>query len=183
MLVFVARARSPSSRRSTPFGYRPREQLFLAWAGLRGAVPIVLATFALSASVGGSATIFNAVFFVVLVSTLAQGMTLEPFARRLGLATEARPFYSPPVEIEADPRARRRHARVRGRPRRRDRRLASSATSAFRASAIVMLIVREESGIPPRGSTSIEAGDRLYILVRGEARTAVQAAIRRWGEG
>ena len=52
-------------------------------------MPIVLATFALSAHVGGSATIFNAVFFVVLVSTLAQGMTLEPFARRLGLTTEA----------------------------------------------------------------------------------------------
>ena len=76
----------------TPFGYRLREQLFLSWAGLRGAVPIVLATFALSAEVSGSATIFNAVFFVVLVSTLAQGMTLEPFARRLGLATEEQPY-------------------------------------------------------------------------------------------
>ena len=76
----------------TPFGYRLREQLFLSWAGLRGAVPIVLATFALSAEVSGSATIFNAVFFVVLVSTLAQGMTLEPFARRLGLATEGQPY-------------------------------------------------------------------------------------------
>jgi cell volume regulation protein A len=76
----------------TPFGYRLREQLFLSWAGLRGAVPIVLATFALSANVQGSATIFNAVFFVVLVSTLAQGMTLEPFAQRLGLTTEDRPY-------------------------------------------------------------------------------------------
>jgi NhaP-type Na+/H+ and K+/H+ antiporter len=61
---------------------------FLSWAGLRGAVPIVLATFALPAEVSGSATIVNAVSFVVLVSTLAQGMTLEPFARRLGLVTE-----------------------------------------------------------------------------------------------
>jgi potassium/hydrogen antiporter len=76
----------------TPFGYRVREQLFLSWAGLRGAVPIVLATFALSANVQGSATIFNAVFFVVLVSTLAQGMTMEPFARRLALVTEEQPY-------------------------------------------------------------------------------------------
>jgi cell volume regulation protein A len=76
----------------TPFGYRLREQLFLSWAGLRGAVPIVLATFALSANVQGSSTIFNVVFFVVLVSTLAQGMTLEPVARRLGLATEEQPY-------------------------------------------------------------------------------------------
>jgi cell volume regulation protein A len=76
----------------TPFAYRLREQIFLSWAGLRGAVPIVLATFALSSKVQGSATIFNAVFFVVLVSTLAQGMTLEPFARRLGLVTEEQPY-------------------------------------------------------------------------------------------
>jgi potassium/hydrogen antiporter len=75
----------------TPFGYRVREQLFISWAGLRGAVPIVLATFALSAKVEGSETIFNAVFFVVLVSTLAQGLTLEWFARTLGLATEEQP--------------------------------------------------------------------------------------------
>ena len=76
----------------TPFDYHLREQIFLSWAGLRGAVPIVLATFALSAHVVGSATIFNAVFFVVLVSTLAQGLTLEPCARRLGLATEEKPY-------------------------------------------------------------------------------------------
>jgi potassium/hydrogen antiporter len=75
----------------TPFGYRVREQLFISWAGLRGAVPIVLATFALSAKVEGSETIFNAVFFVVLVSTLVQGLTLEWFARTLGLATEEQP--------------------------------------------------------------------------------------------
>jgi cell volume regulation protein A len=84
-----------------PFRYGVREQVFLSWAGLRGAVPIVLATFALSADVAGSNTIFNAVFFVVLVSTIVQGMTLEPFARRLGLTTEARQFYEPPVEVVA----------------------------------------------------------------------------------
>jgi cell volume regulation protein A len=91
VLLFVARPLAVVAS-LTPFGYRLREQLFLSWAGLRGAVPIVLATFALSANVQGSNTIFNAVFFVVLVSTLAQGMTLEPFARRLGLATEEKPY-------------------------------------------------------------------------------------------
>jgi potassium/hydrogen antiporter len=91
VLLFAARPLAVVAS-LTPFGYRLREQLFISWAGLRGAVPIVLATFALSARVAGSATIFNAVFFVVLVSTLAQGMTLEPFARRLGLATEEQPY-------------------------------------------------------------------------------------------
>jgi len=164
-----------------PFRYRPREQLFLAWAGLRGAVPIVLATFALSAHVSGSATIFNAVFFVTLVSTLAQGITLEPFARRLGLTTEARPFYSPPVEIEAI-RA------LGGDMLEYEVGAADAIVGSFirdldiPREAIVMLIVRDESGIPPRGSTSIEAGDRLYVLVRGEARPAVEAAVRGWGQ-
>jgi cell volume regulation protein A len=66
-------------------GFGRRERIFLSWAGLRGAVPIVLATFALSERIGESETIFNAVFFVVLVSALLQGLTLEPLARRLGL--------------------------------------------------------------------------------------------------
>jgi len=43
-----------------------------------------------------------------------------------------------------------------------------------------MLIVRDENGIPPRGSTQIVAGDRLYVLVRGEALGAVEQAMRQW---
>ena len=87
-LLFVARpvAVLVSTPGSTLTG---RERLFLSWAGLRGAVPIVLATFVESAGVGASETIFNAVFFVVIVSALAQGLTLDAFARRLGLAGEA----------------------------------------------------------------------------------------------
>jgi cell volume regulation protein A len=86
VLVFVARPLAVIASLA-PFRYPLREQIFLSWAGLRGAVPIVLATFALSAGIAGDNTIFNTVFFVVVVSTLAQGMTLEPFARRLGLTT------------------------------------------------------------------------------------------------
>ena len=66
-----------------------RERLLLGWAGLRGAAPIVVATFVLSSHVPDSNTIFNAVFFVVIVSALVQGTTLERFARRLRLTAEA----------------------------------------------------------------------------------------------
>ena len=162
-----------------PFRYGLREQLFLSWAGLRGAVPIVLATFALSAKIEGSDTVFNAVFFVVLVSTLAQGVTLEPFARRLGLTTEARPFYSPPVEIGAI-RA------LGGDIVEHEVGPEDALVGTFVRSlhlprqAIVMLIVHDENGIPPRGSTQIVAGDRLYVLVRGEALGAVEQAMRQW---
>lgn len=71
------------------FGWR--EKVFISWAGLRGAVPIVLATFPIVAGVAGAQTIFNIVFFVVLVSSLIQGTTMASLARRLGLQAEPRP--------------------------------------------------------------------------------------------
>ncbi len=85
-LLFVARPAAVFL--CTPRGFELRERIFLSWAGLRGAVPIVLATFAMSEAVAASTTIFNAVFFVVIVSTLVQGLTLAPLARRLGLEGE-----------------------------------------------------------------------------------------------
>jgi hypothetical protein len=63
---------------STAFSkFTARERVLLGWAGLRGAVPIVLATFVLSSELGKAETIFNAVFFVVVVSALLQGTTLD----------------------------------------------------------------------------------------------------------
>jgi potassium/hydrogen antiporter len=68
-----------------PFRFDWRAKLLVSWTGLRGAVPIVLATFPIVAGVPGAFTIFNIVFFVVLVSSLIQGPTLGWVARRLGL--------------------------------------------------------------------------------------------------
>jgi potassium/hydrogen antiporter len=181
VLVFVARPAAVVLA-TAPFGYSAREQLFLSWAGLRGAVPIVLATFALSADIADSATIFNAVFFVVLVSTVLQGMTLEPLGRRLGLTAGAQPFHTPPVELGA--------VQALGGD------LLEYAVSADDAvdgaevrelelphSAVVMLIVRGDDAIPPRGNTVIVAGDRLYMLVRAEARREVAKVLEGWERG
>jgi hypothetical protein len=66
-----------------------REQSVLAWAGLRGAVPVVLATFPVIEGVHGSLDFFNIVFFAVLLSTLLQGATFEPVAEALGVTTGA----------------------------------------------------------------------------------------------
>lgn len=68
-------------------GFSGREQTVLAWAGLRGAVPVVLATFPVIEGVSGSLDFFNIVFFAVLFSTLLQGATFEPLARALGVTT------------------------------------------------------------------------------------------------
>ena len=68
--------------------FTAKDRHFMCWAGLRGAVPIVLATIPATAGVSQCHTIFNVVFFVVVVSTLLQGTTVVPLARRLGLAVD-----------------------------------------------------------------------------------------------
>ncbi len=84
-LVSVVIARPLGVFVALPFGYDVRERVVLAWAGLRGAVPVVLATFGVISGVAHSIEFFDIVFFAVLVSTLLQGLTFEPLARRLGL--------------------------------------------------------------------------------------------------
>ena len=65
-------------------GFSLAERMVLGWAGLRGAVPVVFATFAVTEGVGQGVELFNIVFFAVLLSTVVQGATIEPVARALG---------------------------------------------------------------------------------------------------
>jgi cell volume regulation protein A len=102
-LVFVARP--AATLVATAFaGFDLRERTILAWAGLRGAIPVVLATFPVIEGVEGSLDFFNIVFFAVLVSTLLQGSTFEPLARVLGATTSEpslRPEERPPRPARA----------------------------------------------------------------------------------
>ncbi|HEV8261286.1 MAG TPA: potassium/proton antiporter, partial [Burkholderiales bacterium] len=84
-----------------PFRFPKREQIFIAWVGLRGAVPIVLALFPALAGLPESSIYFNVAFFVVLTSLVVQGWTVAPLAQalRLRLPQEHAPYYSEFVEV------------------------------------------------------------------------------------
>ena len=96
-LIFVARPVTVFGL-LLPFRFNVRELTFDLWVGLKGAVPIVLATYPLIWGLPSGGVLFDAVFFVVLVSAITQGWTLPPFARALGLEEPPRP--EPPVALE-----------------------------------------------------------------------------------
>jgi potassium/hydrogen antiporter len=106
ILVFLARPIATFVS-TAPARFTLREQSVVSWAGLRGAVPVVLATFPVIDGVPGSLEFFNIVFFAVLLSTLLQGATFEPFAAALGVTTpeETSAIRPPRIERFASPGA------------------------------------------------------------------------------
>lgn len=80
--------------------FGPREKIFIGWVGIRGAAPIMLATFPLAYGVSGASQLFDLIFFMVLISMLAQGPSLMPLARKLKLAAPL--SYRPRVPLELE---------------------------------------------------------------------------------
>ena len=157
--------------------YTNRERLLLGWAGLRGAVPIVLATFALSANVSDKETIFNAVFFVVVVSVIVQGTTLERVARTLGLVSPAPSVSEAPLEVSPMSQLDLVEFAVAG-----DHAVSGSAVSelGLPRNALIAVIHRDGEAVPPRGSTILHAGDRLFVLVPRKSRADLEDVFSRW---
>jgi len=181
VLIFVARPLATLVATALA-DYRLRERVMLSWAGLRGAIPIWLATFPVIAGVEDGELIFNAIFFVVVTSTLIQGATFEPLARRLGVTSSEPALPRALIEtgtvrrlggesfiwqVQEGDAAVGRQVKELGLPR----------------EALVNLIVRRGSVLPPRGSTVIEAGDELHVVVRREALGVVEELTDRWRAG
>lgn len=181
VLVFVARPLAVMvATRFAPL--RTSERIVLGWAGLRGAVPVVLALFPIIEGIDGAITLFNIAFFVVLVSTLLQGSTFTMVADFLGALTSEPALRRPLVEVGS---IRQLGADVVEVPL-----VDGDAAIGVRVrdlglprDALVNVLVRGEEALPPRGSTRLEDGDRLYVLVRQSAMGAFVEARERWRVG
>lgn len=144
-------------------GYNFKEKLLVSWIGLRGAAPIILATFPFAQGVEGSDKIFHLVFFTVLVSLLIQGTSVPQVVRWLGLDAPLEQRASYPFEFENREQS--------------DSNLlefivpyGSDTVGKFVYSlnfpenSLITLIYRGDKHIVPTGKTKLEEGDVLLIL-------------------
>jgi len=162
LLTLVARPVSVIAC-TLPFRYSWREVALLSWVGLRGAAPIVLATYPMLAGVPNADLLFHLVFFVVLVSTAVQGTTVPLVARFLRVDAplpETRPY---PLELNPVEGLQGRlvvHEVPDGSP------AAGKSIMALRLpeNLLVVLVARGEQFLIPSGSTILHRGDRLFCL-------------------
>jgi cell volume regulation protein A len=160
----------------TPLRMPWREQIFLSWAGLRGAVPIVLAMIPLAQGVAGAQKLVDAVFVLVIVLTLVQGSTLQLLARKLGISRGAEP-----VELEVDVASLDELGaellQVRIPP---GSRLHGVYLRELRlpTGAVVSLIARRGKAFTPEPTSRMQEGDELLVVTTEAVRSATERRIR-----
>lgn len=161
-------------------GMRLNEKLMISWVGLRGAVPIVLATFPLLARMPKAEMIFDLVFFIVLTSILLQGTSIPLFAKWLKLEAPVREKVHP-LELE-------RTAGIKSELV--DVEVPSSSSvigkqivgAGFPKGALIVLIGRGDEFIVPNGGTVIELGDRLLMLADEEDLSKTRSIVESEGD-
>ncbi|KIL45525.1 potassium/proton antiporter [Jeotgalibacillus campisalis] len=171
VLIFVAR---PIAVYLSTIGmnYSNKEKLFLSWAGLRGAVPIVLATFPVVAGIEKGQLFFNVVFFIVLTSTLLQGSTISYVAKKLKLTGPKKDTPHHSIELISIGKANAEMVQFQ-----------TNQDSAFVGKKLheldlpnevtISAMVRDEELITPYGETEVLAGDFLYILVASKHKEKI----------
>jgi cell volume regulation protein A len=164
-----------------PFDHRLRDQVLLSWAGLRGAVPIVLATIPRVAHVPGSERIFNIVFVLVVIFTLAQGPTLPWLARTLRLQDSDEPM---DIDIESAPLERLRgHLLSVSIPEKSRMHGVEVTELRLPAGAAVTLVVRGGSSFVPLPTTILRRGDELLVVATDPVRDATEQRLLSVGRG
>ena len=146
-----------------------KEKLFISWVGIRGAAPIVLATFPLAMGVDDAQIMFRLVFFMVILSVVIQGWTLMPVARLLKMdRSVSGKRERAPLELEimhGNCDQEMREFEVAGSSELSGKTLAEIA---FPAGVLVTMIRRQDRFIPAHGNTTIHAGDGLLIMAEGK---------------
>ncbi|MFG2578288.1 potassium/proton antiporter [Streptomyces malaysiensis] len=180
-LVLTVVARPVSVLLSTaPFRLPWREKALLSWAGLRGAVPIVLATIPMVSNVPDSRRIFNIVFVLVIVYTLVQGPTLPWLATRLRLE-EPEPA---DLGIESAPLERLRgHLLSVSIPQASKMHGVEVGELRLPTGAAVTLVVRDGTSFVPLPSTMLRRGDELLVVATDPVRDAAERRLRSVGRG
>ncbi|MET9495909.1 potassium/proton antiporter [Streptomyces sp. NPDC006552] len=164
-----------------PFRIPWREQALMSWAGLRGAVPIILATIPMVTGVAGSRRIFNIVFVLVVVYTLIQGPTLPWLARKLRLGSSES---AADLGIESAPLERLRgHLLSVSVPE--DSRMHGVEVGELRLpkGAAVTLVVRDGTSFVPAPATVLRRGDELLVVATDPVRDAAEARLRAVAHG
>jgi cell volume regulation protein A len=180
VLLFVARPLSVLVS-LTPFRIPLRDQAFLSWAGLRGAVPIVLATVPATLGTPNAERIFDLVFVLVVIFTLVQAPTLPWVARRLGLAESVRAV---DLDVETTP-LETMGADVIQVTVGESSRLHGVELFELRLppGANVTLVVRDGKGFVPQGQTVLRHGDQLLVVSTADVRHKAEQRIRDVDEG
>ncbi len=150
-----------------PFRFPAREQLFISWVGLRGAVPIILAVYPLVAGLEGGQVYFNTAFFVVLMSLVLQGWTMAPLARMLKLEVPPKPM--PFQQIDLDISGQFNHDLL-------GYQLEQSSFAAGRTLSQLPLpeqtevaaVIRGTQVVPVDRHMPLVAGDHVYVLATPE---------------
>ena len=175
ILLLVAR---PLSVVASLAGFRVpwREQVFLSWAGLRGAVPIVLATFPIVAGVPDGSRLLNIVFVLVVVFTLIQGPSLRPIAQALGLIARES---TREIQVEAAPLDVL-DAELLTMTVQPSSRLHNVTIVELRLPdpSVITLIIRDGHTFVPLPDTRIETGDELLIVTTTKTRAAAESRLR-----
>ena len=162
ILIFIARPIAVFVS-LLPFKYTINEKLMISWVGLRGAAPIVLATFPLLAGVDKSNDIFNIVFFVVLISVLIQGTTIPTIAKLLKVDAPITNSNKNPLALETDDNKNEliefiipENSKV------NEKRIYELGMPK---NSLIAMILRDDKYIIPSGTLQLKANDVLYILI------------------
>jgi cell volume regulation protein A len=158
--------------------FKVNEKLMISWVGLRGAVPIVLATFPLLAGMPRAEIIFDLVFFIVLTSILLQGTSLALFARWLRVEAPVRDEPRSPLTLEPDAGIQSELVDIEiptGSPVAGKQIVGASIPTG----ALIVLVNRDNEFLVPNGGTVLQSGDRVLILANkadlAETREIIEA--------